>query len=78
MIQHYCKIAFRNILKYKNTEYYQYYRFGSRILLALHSQICGYYEITYDKFYEGVERTHLLYQEATFSESTFTHTVHIC
>ena len=31
MIQHYFKIAFRNILK--NTKYYQYPRFGSRLHL---------------------------------------------
>lgn len=72
MIQHYCKIAFRNIiLKYKTQSIISIIGLAVGFTCFALSNLWIHYEITYDKFYEGVERTHLLYQEATFSESTF-------
>ena len=71
MIQHYCKIAFRNILKYKIQSIISIIGLAVGFTCFALSNLWIHYEITYDKFYEGVERTHLLYQEATFSESTF-------
>lgn len=71
MIQHYCKIAFRNILKYKTQSIISIIGLAVGFTCFALSNLWIHYEITYDKFYEGVERTHLLYQESTFNESTF-------
>lgn len=71
MIQHYFKISFRNILKYKTQSIISIIGLAVGFTCFALSNLWIHYEITYDKFYEGVERTHLLYQEATFSESTF-------
>ena len=71
MIQHYFKIAFRNILKYRTQSIISILGLAVGFTCFALSNLWIHYEITYDKFYEGVERTHLLYQEATFSESTF-------
>ena len=75
MIQHYCKIAFRNILKYKIQSIISIIGLAVGFTCFALSNLWIHYEITYDKFYEGVERTHLLYQEATFSGSFFSDTV---
>ena len=71
MIQHFFKIAFRNILKYRIQSIISIIGLAVGFTCFALSNLWIHYEITYDKFYEGVERTHLLYQEATFSESTF-------
>ena len=78
MIQHYCKIAFRNILKYKIQSIISIIGLAVGFTCFALSNLWIHYEITYDKFYEGVERTHLLYQEATLVNQHSAHTVHIC
>ena len=72
MIQHYCKIAFRNILKYKIQSIISIIGLAVGFTCFALSNLWIHYEITYDKFYEGVERTHLLYQESTISETRIT------
>lgn len=80
MIQHYCKIAFRNILKYKTQSIISIIGLAVGNLLALHSQMLWiHYEITYDKFYEGLEQNSFAFiKKPLLVNQHSAHTVHIC
>ena len=54
MIQYYCKIAFRNILKYKIQSIISIIGLAVGFTCFALSNLWIHYEITYDKFYEGV------------------------
>ena len=60
MITHYLKVAFRNLVKYKNADTYQHNWIIGWFLLALRFPYYGFVnEMTYDNFHEGADRIYL-------------------
>ena len=63
MIRHYLKIACRNLLKYKIQSIISILGLAIGFTCFALAVLWIRYEMTYDTFHEGFDRTHLVYQQ---------------
>lgn len=66
MIQHYFKIAFRNILKYKTQSIISILGLAVGFTCFALANLWIHYEMTYDAYHEGADRMYILYKESVF------------
>ncbi|MEL5892747.1 FtsX-like permease family protein [Bacteroides sp. GD17] len=65
MIQHYLKIAFRNLLKYKMQTLISIVGLAIGFTCFALATLWIHYEMTYDNYHEGAEQLYLLYKKST-------------
>ncbi len=65
MLQHYFKIAFRNLLKYKMQTLISIVGLAIGFTCFAFATMWIHYEMTYDKHYEGADRLYLFYKKST-------------
>ncbi|WP_291602066.1 FtsX-like permease family protein [Bacteroides sp.] len=66
MIQHYFKIAFRNILKYKTQSIISILGLAVGFTCFALANLWIHYEMTYDAYHEGADRMYILCKESVF------------
>lgn len=66
MIQHYFKIAFRNILKYKTQSIISILGLAVGFTCFALANLWIHYEMTYDAYHEGADRIYILCKESVF------------
>ena len=66
MIQHYFKIAFRNILKYKTQSIIGIFGLAVGFTCFALANLWIHYEMTYDAYHEGADRMYILCKESVF------------
>ena len=66
MIQHYFKIAFRNILKYKTQSIISILGLAVGVTCFALANLWIHYEMTYDAYHEGADRMYILCKESVF------------
>ena len=66
MIQHYSKIAFRNILKYKTQSIISILGLAVGFTCFALANLWIHYEMTYDAYHEGADRMYILCKESVF------------
>ena len=66
MIQHYFKIAFRNILKYKTQSIISILGLAVGFTCFALANLWIHYEMTYDAYHEGADRMYILCKESIF------------
>lgn len=66
MIQHYFKIAFRNILKYKTQSIISILGLAVGFTYFALANLWIHYEMTYDAYHEGADRMYILCKESVF------------
>ena len=66
MIQHYFKIAFRNILKYKTQRIISILGLAVGFTCFALANLWIHYEMTYDAYHEGADRMYILCKESVF------------
>lgn len=66
MIQHYFKIAFRNILKYKTQSIISILGLAVGFTSFALANLWIHYEMTYDAYHEGADRMYILCKESVF------------
>ena len=66
MIQHYFKIAFRNILKYKTQSIISILGLAVGFTCFALAHLWIHYEMTYDAYHEGADRMYILCKESVF------------
>ena len=71
MIRHYLKIAFRNLIKYKTQTIISIIGLSVGFTCFALSTFWIHYEMTYDAFLKGSERTYILYKESVLENSGF-------
>lgn len=71
MIQHYFKIAVRNILKYKTQSLISIIGLAVGFTCFSLANLWIHYEMTYDKFHEGADRMYLLYKQSMTSDNSY-------
>lgn len=71
MIQHYCKIAFRNILKYKTQSIISIVGLAVGFTCFALSNLWIHYTMTYDAYHEGADRMYILCKENVFDTSGY-------
>ena len=71
MIRHYLKIAFRNLIKYKTQTIISIIGLFVGFTCFALSTFWIHYEMTYDAFLKGSERTYILYKESVLENSGF-------
>ncbi len=69
MITHYLKIATRNLMKYKVQSAISIFGLAAGFVCFALSAMWIRYEMTYDNFHEGAERTYLVRSNDKFSDS---------
>lgn len=71
MIQHYFKIAFRNLLKYKTQSIISIVGLGIGFTCFALASLWIHYEMTYDSACKSSDRMYLLYEKSTFDDSGY-------
>lgn len=71
MIHHYLKVAFRNLVKYKTQSFVSIIGLAVGFTCFVLSALWIRYEMTYDTFYEGAERTYILYHKDILNDSGY-------
>lgn len=71
MIQHYLKIAFRNILKYKTQSVISIIGLAVGFACFALANLWIHYEMTYDSYHEGADRMYILYQESIMNSNGY-------
>lgn len=66
MIQHYFKIAFRNVLKYKTQSVIGIFGLAVGFTCFALANLWIHYEMTYDAYHEGADRMYILCKESVF------------
>ena len=66
MIQHYFKIAFRNVLKYKTQSIIGIFGLAVGFTCFALANLWIHYEMTYDAYHEGADRMYILCKESVF------------
>ena len=66
MIQHYFKVAFRNILKYKTQSIISILGLAVGFTCFALANLWIHYEMTYDAYHEGADRMYILCKESVF------------
>lgn len=75
MIQHYLKVACRNLLKYKMQSIISMIGLAIGFTCFTLALLWIRYEMTYDDFHDGADRTFLIYQKSVVAESGFSTTM---
>ena len=71
MIQHYFKIAFRNLLKYKMQSIISIIGLAIGFTCFALANLWIHYEMTYDSACKGSDRMYLLYENNTLSDTGY-------
>ena len=71
MLQHYLKIAFRNLLKYKTQTLISIIGLAVGFTCFALATMWIHYEMTYDNYHKGADRTYILYKKSVMEDSGY-------
>lgn len=71
MLQHYFKIAFRNLLKYKTQTLISIIGLAVGFTCFALATMWIHYEMTYDAYHEGADRMYILYKKSVMDDSGY-------
>lgn len=71
MIQHYFKIAFRNLLKYKTQSIISIVGLGIGFTCFALASLWIHYEMTYDSYHQGADRMYILYRQSVTNDGGY-------